>query len=278
MKEIKKLNGKYNVETGFSENGLPYARMGEKPEILLDIEALSFKHEPPSGFMLKQFINSHRILAEDYTVFLIGRKPNIPEDYSMDQMARDYAELIRKEFKQPISIMGISTGGQISQVLAADHPDTVKKLVIISAAHRLSQKGKDLEKLSAEYFKNKKYGKALALMVDFIMLPGPKKNISVFLTQLFGRMVLGKINYPNDFLAEVKADREMDFKDRLNDIKAPTLILCGDSDIAYTAGDVRETAAGIPGSRLILYPGYGHGLIFKNIKQVYDDMLAFLKE
>jgi len=278
LKKNKKINGKYNIETGFFKNGLPYARIGDKPEILVDIEALSFKHEPPSGFMLKQFINSHRILAKEYTVFLIGRKPNIPEDYSMEQMAGDYAVLIREEFEKPVNIMGISTGGQIAQVLAANHPETVKKLVIISAAYRLSEKGKDLEKLSAEYFKNGKYGKAFAVMTDFIMLPGLKKNIARFLTQLTCRLILGKINFPNDYLAEIRADREMNFKDRLNEIKAPTLILGGDSDIAFTAGDIRETSAGIPDSRLILYPGYGHGLTFTNIKQVYNDMLAFLKE
>lgn len=266
------------IKTGYFKNGLPYARMGSKPEILVDIEALSFKHEPPSGFMLRQFINSHKILAEEYTVFLIGRRPNIPEDYSMDKMAEDYAEMIRKEFKRPVDIMGISTGGQIAQYLAADYPDTVRKLVIISAAYRLSEKGKELERLSAEYFKQRKYGKSFAVMTDFILLPGLKRKIAKFLTQMVGGIMLGKIKYPADFLAEVRADREMNFKDRLKQIKASTLILCGDSDIAYPAGDVRETAAGIPGSKLIFYEGYGHGLSFSNIRQVYKDMLEFLKE
>ncbi len=114
-------------------------------------------------------------------------------------------------------------------------------------------------------------------MTDFILLPGLKRKIAKFLTQMVGGIILGKIKYPADFLAEVRADREMNFKDRLKQIKAPTLILCGDS-VLHTAEDVRETAAGISGSKLIFYEGYGHGLSFSNIKQVYKDMLEFLKE
>ena len=81
----KKIKEKYNVETGYFEDGLPYARMGNKPNILVNIEALSFKHEPPSGFTLKFFAKSSKVLSDDYTLYLIGRKPNLPENYLFDK-------------------------------------------------------------------------------------------------------------------------------------------------------------------------------------------------
>ncbi|MHA2088122.1 MAG: hypothetical protein ACW972_07590, partial [Promethearchaeota archaeon] len=87
----RKLKEKYSVETGFFDNGLPYARMGNKPNVLINIEALSFSHEPPSGFALKRFVSSAQSFAEDYTVYLVGRKPNLPEDYTFTDMAKDYA-------------------------------------------------------------------------------------------------------------------------------------------------------------------------------------------
>jgi len=269
---------KYNIETGFFEDGLPYARMGDKPNILVDIEALSFKHEPLSGFMLKGFIKSHSLLRKEYTVFLVGRRPNLPENYLMDKMADDYAQMIRREFKRPVDVMGISTGGQIAHYLAADHPDTVRKLVIISAAYRLSKRGVELERKSAEYFKQGKYGKSLASVMDLVFSSGLKRSIIKFFTQLFGGKLIGKIEYPNDFLVEIQADREMNFKDRLEDIKVPTLIMCGESDIGYTIDDVRATAEGIPNAELILYKGYGHNLSFSNTEQVQKDMLEFLKK
>jgi len=278
MAKDKKLKEKYNIETGFFEDGLPYTRMGNKPNILVDIEALSFKHEPLSGFILQGFIKSHRLLTKEYTVFLIGRRPNLPEDYLMDKMADDYAQMIRREFKGPVDVMGISTGGQISHYLAADHPDTVRKLVIISAAYRLSERGVEMERKSAEYFKQGKYGKSLAVIMDLVFSSGLKRSIIKLFTQLVGEKMLGEIEYPNDFLAEIRADREMNFKDRLKDIKVPTLIICGELDIGYTVDDVRMTAEGIPDAELILYKGYGHNLTFSNMEQVQKDILEFLKK
>lgn len=90
----KKIKERYNVETGFFEDGLPYARMGDKPNIIVNIEGLSFKNEPSSGFPLKHFIKTHKLLAQEYSVYLVGRRPNLPEDYLFDTMAEDYAKMI----------------------------------------------------------------------------------------------------------------------------------------------------------------------------------------
>jgi pimeloyl-ACP methyl ester carboxylesterase len=273
----RKIKEKFNIETGFFEDGLPYARMGNNPNIIVNIEALSFKHEPPSGFMLKQFVKSAKIFAKDYTLYLVGRKQNLPKNYLFDQMAEDYAKMIRREFKGPVAIIGTSTGGQLAHYLAADHPDTVRKLVIISAAYRLSEKGVELERKTAELFEIGKYGKCLASLLDLIWKPGVKRSILKFFTRLIGKWIIGKIEYPNDFLTEIQADREMNFKDKLKDIKVPTLILCGELDIEYKLEDVRATAEGIPNAELILYKDYGHNLMMSNRKQVQDEILKFLK-
>lgn len=274
----KKIKEKYNVETGFFEDGLPYARMGNNLNILINIEALSFKHEPPSGFMLKQFIKSARNFTNDYTMYLVGRKPNLPENYLFDQMADDYATMIRREFNGPVDIMGVSTGGQLAHYLAADHPDLIRKLVIISAAYRLSERGVEIERKTAEYFKKGKYGKSFAAILDLIWSSKIKRAIAKFFTRLIGKKIMGKIKYPNDFLNEIQADREMNFKDRLEEIKAPTLVISGELDIGYMADDVRATAEGIPNAELILYKDYGHNLIMTNRKQVEKDLLEFLKK
>lgn len=272
----RKTKEKYNVETGYFEDRLPYARIGNKQNILVNIEGLSFKHVPPSGFMLKQFVKSFRPFTEEYVVYQIGRKQNIPEDYKFADMANDYASMIRREFKGPVNVMGVSTGGQIAQYLAANHPDVIRKLVIISAAYRVSDKAAEIERKAAEYFKQQKYGRALATLLDFIWNSKIARTIAKLLTRLLGKRFIGKIEYPNDFLTEVRGDVEMNFKDRLKDIKAPTLVMSGDMDIAYLVDDVRKTAEEIPNAKLILYKGYGHSLANK-WKILQKDILEFLK-
>jgi len=274
-KKDEKYKKKYGIETGFFENGLPYAQVGNNPEILLNIEALSFTHEPPSGFMLKQFMRSAKEFSNDYRVYLVGRKPNLPENYSFDEMAYDYAEMIRKEFKKPVNVIGTSTGGQIAQYLAANHPDVLKKLIIISASYKVSEKGAEIEKRAADFFKQEKYGKALAAILDLIITSKIKGAFLKLFTRLLGKRFMGDIKYPNDFLNEIRGDVEMNFKERLKDIKTPTLLLSGELDIEYPPELVCETAEGIPNAKLIIYDGYGHNLASK-WKVIKRDILNFL--
>ncbi|TFG19688.1 MAG: alpha/beta hydrolase [Promethearchaeota archaeon] len=274
-KDIKK---DYHLETGFFEDGLPYAKIGDQSKILLNIEALSTEHKPPSGFTLQQFKKGAEPFLDDYTVYLIGRKPNLPEGFFMDKMARDYATLIRREFNGPVDVIGVSTGGQIAHFLAADHPDTVRKLVIVSAAFRISERGKEIERKAAEYFQQKKYGKSMAATLEMVYSPGIKRALLQTFIRLFGKLFFRNIKYPNDFLIEVQADREMNFKDRLSEILAPTLIMSGVDDVAYNVVDVRTTANGIPKATLKLYENYGHNLAMSNRKEVLKEALRFLKE
>lgn len=274
----KKYKEKHGIELGRFEDGLTYARIGHKDNILIDIEALSFTHVPPSGFRLKEFKRSAQHFLDDYTVYLIGRKPNVPEDYSFTDVAADYATMILREFNGPVDIMGTSTGGQIAHYLAADHPDVVQKLVIISAAFRLSEKGAEIEARVAGYFKQGRYGKSFTTLLDMIWTNRILKRIAKSLTRLVGKRVVGDVKYPNDLLTEIRGDCEMNFKDRLKEIKAPTLVLIGENDIAYAAEDARTTAECIPNAELILYEGQGHGLTMSNGKQVYKDVMGFLKK
>ena len=273
----RKIKEKYGVETGYFEDGLPYARIGTKPTIIVNIDGLSFNHEPPSGFMLKQFVKSGKPFTEDYSFYLVGRKPNLPEGYLFDDMAEDYAKMIRREFKGPVNVIGVSTGGQLAHYLAADHPDVVNKLVIISAAYRLSDEGVKIERRSAEYYMQGNYGKAFAAIMDMMHPPGFKRKVIKFVIQLIGPWIIGHVEYPNDFVIEVQADREMNFKDRLGEIKAPTLIIAGELDRGYSIEDVRETAKGIPNAELITYEEYGHDLAMNNWKQIQIDIKEFLK-
>ncbi len=172
--------------------------------------------------------------------------------------------------------MGVSTGGQIAQFLAANYPNVIRKLVIISAAYRMSEEGAEIERKAAGYFKQQKYGKSLASLLDLIWNSKIAKSIAKFLTRLFGKRFIGKIKYPNDFLTEIRGDMDMNFRDRLKDIKAPTLVMSGELDICYTAEDVRMTAEGIPNAKLILHEGYGHDLAFK-WKILQKDILEFLR-
>jgi pimeloyl-ACP methyl ester carboxylesterase len=88
-------------------------------------------------------------------------------------------------------------------------------------------------------------------------------------------MLFGAPEDPSDLVITVEAEEKHNFKDRLNQISAPTLVIAGDKDPFYTEALFRATAEGIPNARLILYKGMGHPAFGKQFPR---DVLVFLKD
>lgn len=267
----------WEVETGYFFNGQPYAKVGNGDKVLIQIEELSFDHKPPAGFLLKLFIKQNETFFDDYTVYRIGRRPNLPDGYSHDKISQEYGSLIDQVFKTKVDIIGVSTGGQIGLCLAANFPELINKLVIVSAAYRVSDEGRVLEKKAAEYFGQKKYGKTMATLIEAVYDKGFKRFFYKSLMHLVGSGMLKGIEYPNDFKVEVMADCNMNFKNRLKEIQNPTMIIAGKKDIGYSFEDVKITASGIANSELLAYDQYGHDLYPDNYKEININIINFLK-
>ena len=71
---------------------------------------------------------------KDFTVYMFSRKNELPDDYSIREMADDQAEAMRKLGIKKAAVVGVSEGGMIAQYLAIDHADLVERLVIAVSA------------------------------------------------------------------------------------------------------------------------------------------------
>jgi len=184
--------------------------------------------------------------------------------------------MIRDEFDGgPVDAVGVSYGGLIAQHLAADHPDLIRRLVIAMAAYKVGDEGKQLDTRYAELMSQGKTREAYATMISILYPRGIKKHLLKFFVWLFGPLISSKPTNPMDLLVEAKAECEHDSKNRLAQIKVPTLVIAGDNDFYFPEQLYRETAAGIPNARLILYEGVGHMAMGK---QFDEDVLEFLSD
>ncbi len=263
--------GTHPPAAGYFRSGLPYKRLGHGPRPLVVVQGLLFENKPQPRYAL----GPYWFLRERYTVFVVLRRPGMPRGYSLADMAADCAATIRQEFGGPVDVIGVSTGGSIVQHLAADHPDVVRRLVIHSSAYTLSSSAKRLQLRVGELARDRRWKEASELLVDAIVprrLTGRTRRVVV---APVARMMSwsSRSADPSDLIVTIAAEDAHDFRDRLAEIAAPTLVIAGADDPFYTEARFRETTAGIPGALLILYTGMGHPA---HGRQFARDVLAFL--
>jgi pimeloyl-ACP methyl ester carboxylesterase len=263
-----------HASTGYFRSGLPYNRLGRGPRPLVVIQGLMFENRPQPGFMVRMYA----FLNGRFTTYVVLRRPGLPQGYTLRDMADDYAAMIREEFGGPVDVIGVSTGGSIAQHFAADHPDLVRRLVIHSSAYVLSDAAKRLQLRVGELAREREWTKAWSLLIGAMV---PRRGVMGHLhgpTVWAGSQLMGWLaapTDPSDLLVTIEAEDRHDFRERLAEIAAPTLVVAGAEDPFYSEALFRDTAAGIPDARLILYPAMGHPA---SGKQFSRDILAFLSE
>jgi pimeloyl-ACP methyl ester carboxylesterase len=259
------------ILTGLSSNGLPYVRYGIGKKTLVVFDGLDFSHKIP-GFFARNMSTGYAktLVNAGYTVYIVRRKKDLPRGYTMKDMADDYAAMIKNDIKDPVDIMGISTGSPPAECFAVYHPDLIRRLVLADAGCRLKPSGKSLQLELAELARQEKWRAAAAKLAE-ALAHGTGLFFIKPLLWLMGKSIFDNPSKPDDGIVEIEAEDIFDFRPQLKDIKCPTLVIGGDMDFFY---DLKELADGIPGSTLILYNGIGHGAMKK--KEFGRDVLRFL--
>lgn len=79
------------------------------------------------------FAARHRVWALDLAGF--GRTPLGPQSFSLESNRDLVARFVEKVVGEPVTLVGNSMGGLVSLMVAADHPERVRELVLVNAAH-----------------------------------------------------------------------------------------------------------------------------------------------
>ncbi len=256
---------------GHFAGGIPYDRRGRGPRTLVVFQGLLFENKPQAAMS-----RMYRFLGDDYTVYTLLRRPGLPRGFSLKDMADEYASVIVREFGGPLDVIGVSTGGSIAQHFAADHPELLRRLVLHSSAYALSDRAKLLQLETACLAQEGRWREASALMIGAVLPPRvATRALATPVVAIGSRlMARGAPEGAGDLVVTVEAEDRHDFKDRLGEIAAPTLVVAGADDPFYTPGLFRTTAAGIPRAELILYEGMGHPAAGRRFRR---DVLAFLR-
>jgi pimeloyl-ACP methyl ester carboxylesterase len=193
------------------------------------------------------------------------RRP-VTAPYTLTDMARDTVAVLDAAQVQSAHVVGVSMGGMIAQVLAAQHPQRVRTLTSIMSTTGNPAPGIAFGKPHALLAllrrppRNPTLEQAIAHLehvFDVIGSPGFRQDPQAR-RALFERVARRGLHPPGTArqLAAIMASG--DRREMLHAIEAPTLVIHGADDPLVRLEGGRDTARNIRGARLKIVPGMGH--------------------
>jgi pimeloyl-ACP methyl ester carboxylesterase len=261
------------VREGSLHGSLPYLTVGEGPPLVV-FSGLSPEHANPTGLARRFELQTLKPLARHFTVYAVNRKPGLPADATIRDLAGHYADAIAHEFSGPVCVWGISTGGSIAQQFAIDHPQLVRRLVLAATACRLSPYGREVQRRFAALTRSGQPRRAYAALGPALAASAAGGRGYAALMWLFGGSQ--RVDDPSDMLVTVAAEDVFDASAELRRITAPTLLVAGGRDRFYSPELFRETAERIPNARLALYQDKGHAGVMTH-KPAIREIVEFLR-
>jgi pimeloyl-ACP methyl ester carboxylesterase len=265
------------VREGTMKGGLPYISVGEGPPLVVFV-AGGLTNANPTGWQRRYEVSWLSPLARGgFTVYRVNRKIGLRRGVTMADLAGDYALALESEFASPVDVLGISTGGMIAQQFALDHPELLRRLVLGGAAYRLGPIAREAERRSAQFASGGQYRRSLAAMTPvFVASPLAQRLLGTIYWLMAPLAGMGRTWDPTDMIATIEAEVAFDIGERLGEIRAPTLLICGKRDRAFSPELFRQTAERIPRARLIVYEERGHGGSLRD-RRFARDVVSFLR-
>ena len=256
-----------------SENALPHFSAGNGPSLVV-LPGLSGRTGTPAR--LKAWIQRKTIadFIGDRTVFCIDRRYDLEPGISIADLAGEYARTVASLFDEPVDVLGISTGGTIALQLAADYPELVRRLVLVSSAHRLSDRGRATQRTVAQLLRAGRDRRAAAVYLGNTGATPFEQGVRSIAGLIAPRAVIGRQD--TDLLVTLDAEDDFDLGERLETIEVPTLIAGGQFDAYYSSAFFEYTSERMPNAQLSVRSGAGH-LGTQGNPRLAREILAFLE-
>jgi pimeloyl-ACP methyl ester carboxylesterase len=240
---------------GAFSHGLPLLRTGRgEPVIYLPgLGRSSATRTAVDRWLLHGQIAS---LAKTFDVWLIERRAGLSLGTTIAQLADDYANRIRADFNGPVDVIGVSTGGTIALQLAIDHPDVVRRLVLVSAAYRLSDAGRAAQSAVAAALRTGHRRRAAACMLAATTTRPAAARLLWLVGLIVAPLVVGR-RYA-DLITTIEAEDGFDVGEALSSVSIPTVVLGGAKDGYYSPELFERTANRLANGQYIEYPSSSH--------------------
>jgi len=220
----------------------------------------------------------HRVVTFDNRG--IGASEGSTPD-SVEAMGRDAVAFIRALGFEQVDLLGFSLGGFITQVIAQEEPQLVRKIVLAGTG---PAGGEGIDKVTSVTIRD--------MIKGVLTFKDPKHYLFFTRTsngRIAARQFMERLKERTDnrdkpisitaFRAQLKAIHAWGLQkpSDLSGIQQPVLVANGEADRMVPSSNSVDLARRLPNAQLTLYKDAGHGGIFQYYEEFVPRVLEFLK-
>lgn len=253
---------------------MDYFRFGQGKEPLVILPGLSVQKVMGSADWIAE---AYRLLADDFTIYVMEPRNEMPSAYTVHEMARDAAEAIEVMGLGPVCLFGVSQGGMMALTIAIERPEMVRRMILGSASARVTEAQ---YRLLGCWMQMAKEGKAAELYLSFGEKLYPREAFEPVRAQWLEAAKTVTEEDLRRFIVMAEGMKGFDVVRDLGKISCPVLVIGSADDQVLGEDAILELAEGLkdrPGCALFMYDGYGHAA-YDVAPDYRERMLRFLAE
>jgi|HubBroStandDraft_1064217.scaffolds.fasta_scaffold00049_26 3-oxoadipate enol-lactonase len=172
-----------------------------------------------------------------------GQSSVTPADYTIEELGRDVLGLLDSLRIERVHFCGLSMGGMIGMWLGINAPNRLHRLVLCNTAARIGTE--DVWDARIATVRNDGMKRVAAAVIERWFTPEFRAS---FPEKVAPAQRMLENAPPEGYAACCAAIRDMDQREAVAQIKAPTLVIYGASDPVIPASDAHFLTARIPGA------------------------------
>lgn len=212
---------------------------------------------------LEFFKDFYRVIAPD----LPGHGDDQADGLeSVDKYALALREELKKRGLGQFILCGHSMGGAIAQFYALNFPEDLSGLILASTGARLRVTHQIFEMIE------KDYNAFIELSITFSVAQEVKEEIKAKFREIISKC------RPDVAFNDFKACNNFDLMEKVEGIKIPTLILCGENDLLTPVKYSKYLEGKIKGAKLFVFSNCGHMIMLERPEEFNTALQMFIKD
>lgn len=173
----------------------------------------------------------------------------LKSSFSIDELAGDLIELLDRLGIDAVYFCGLSMGGLLGQWLALNHPERIKMLVLSNTAAKIGQSAQWDERIA--YVQQHGFEGLVDVTIERWFTDAFQQQNPEIVAHTRSVILANKVP---GYTACCAVLRDADFREKLGEIKVPTLVITGKDDPVTSVADAQYLASNIPEAMLHILP------------------------